>query len=67
MPAEPFREPFVSYAIVDGELLPAPPRTSMSPRLLEAFIKGEVTKGGLAEAGWFDHGCIKDGDGPTRA
>jgi hypothetical protein len=32
-------------------------------RLIDAFLRGEVTVGGLAEAGWFVVGRIA-GDGP---
>lgn len=32
-----------------------------SPRLLEAFRRGEVTVGGMAEAGWQYLGKIADG------
>ena len=29
-------------------------------RLIEAFARGEVTRGGLAEAGWFEVGTLAD-------
>lgn len=32
----------------------------ISKRLLDAIARGEVTKGGLAEAGWFDIGTIAE-------
>lgn len=32
----------------------------VSQRFLEAFARGELTKGGLAEAGWFDVGTMGD-------
>lgn len=31
-------------------------------RLVEAIARGEVTKGGMAEAGWFEIGTFTDGD-----
>ena len=34
----------------------------LSQRLLDALARGEVTRGGMAEAGWFDLGRI-DVDG----
>ena len=37
----------------------------LSRRLIEAFARGEVTKGGLAEAGWHVVGRIAD-DGPSQ-
>ena len=36
-----------------------------SDRLMQAFARGETTKGGMAEAGWFELGTIADGDGPV--
>lgn len=33
-----------------------------SQRLLDAFRRGEVTEGGLAEAGWFEVGTSGNGD-----
>jgi hypothetical protein len=35
------------------------PGTVATPRLIEAFMRGEVTKGGLAEAGWQCIGKLK--------
>lgn len=32
-------------------------------RLIEAFARGETTKGGMAEAGWFELGRMVDDDG----
>ena len=40
------------------------PHNAPSQRLLNAIARGEVTKGGLAEAGWFDIGTIAE-DGVT--
>lgn len=37
---------------------------SVSQRFIDAFVRGEVTRGGMAEAGWFDIGRI-EGDGPV--
>lgn len=34
-----------------------------SQRFLDAVARGEVTKGGMAEAGWFEIGTLAD-DGP---
>ena len=31
-----------------------------SQRFIDAVARGEVTKGGMAEAGWFDLGYIAD-------
>lgn len=38
----------------------------VSRSLIEAFSRGEVTEGGLAEAGWFRVGKIKDSDDGVR-
>lgn len=38
--------------------------TGPSQRFIDAVAHGEVTKGGLAEAGWFDVGRIADGEAP---
>lgn len=32
----------------------------VSQRFIEAFARGELTKGGLAEAGWFELGTIAE-------
>lgn len=32
----------------------------LGQRLLDAIARGEVTKGGMAEAGWFDLGTLAD-------
>ena len=37
---------------------------SPQPRLLEAFARGEVTLGGLAEAGWFTVGWLRPDGSP---
>lgn len=37
----------------DGQCTPPP-----SQRFIDAFARGEVTKGGMAEAGWFEIGTI---------
>jgi hypothetical protein len=36
------------------------PGVDASPRLIEAFRRGEVTEGGLAEAGWRWIGNLND-------
>lgn len=32
--------------------------TWVSQHFIEAFARGELTKGGLAEAGWFEVGTV---------
>lgn len=54
-------------AVHDGEVQPelwiSPAGgVTASPRLIEAFARGEVTVGGLAEAGWRNLGKL-DADG----
>lgn len=42
----------VHDADTEPDLWLGPPSTAESPRLVEAIARGEVTAGGLAEAGW---------------
>jgi hypothetical protein len=42
----------VHNADTEPDLWLGPPGTTDSPRLVEAIARGEVTAGGLAEAGW---------------
>jgi hypothetical protein len=42
----------VHEADTEPDLWLGPPGTTESPRLVEAIARGEVTAGGLAEAGW---------------
>lgn len=50
--------------IAPGDVWIGPAGDGPSPRLLDAFARGEVTEGGLAEAGWRVLGKVV-GDGPT--
>jgi hypothetical protein len=52
-------------AIEPGDVWLGRSAAGPSPRLLEAFTRGEVTEGGMAEAGWRYLGRIADGDGPV--
>lgn len=49
--------------IKPGDVWLGPIGEHPSRRLIEAFARGEVTAGGMAEAGWQFVGKI-DGDGP---
>ncbi len=50
--------------IPPGDVWIGPAGDGPSSRLLDAFARGEVTEGGLAEAGWRVLGKVVD-DGPT--
>ena len=49
--------------IPPGDVWIGPAGDGPSPRLLDAFARGAVTEGGLAEAGWRVLGNVV-GDGP---
>jgi hypothetical protein len=51
----------------DDEPSPAEPTRTwlVSQRFIEAAQRGELTAGGMAEAGWFHAGWIADGGGPV--
>lgn len=49
--------------IPPGDVWIGPAGDGPSPRLLDAFARGEVTEGGLGEAGWRVLGKVVD-DGP---
>lgn len=55
----------VNQPMPPGDMWIGTPDAINPSRLLEAFARGEVTEGGLAEAGWRRLGYIADDDGPT--
>jgi hypothetical protein len=46
----------------DGIVYTGPADSAVPTRLINAIARGEVTEGGLAEAGWFVLGTLADDD-----